>query len=175
MRVECIGAKLHHARNALGMSARRATQENRFRTMHAQQPLAFARADAAPAKAASHKCTSIALRLKGGLTQPIPHQCRTAQCPLKGTALPANNKPRTKGLPWWNLLANLTVMPLRQPTSKRILPNIQDSWCGFSWACPSLALWVKRCSTLWRSANWKAVPASSGVRFHPSTGWRQFC
>lgn len=84
MRVECIGAKLHHARNALGMSAQRATQENRFRTMHAQQPLAFARADAAPAKAASHKCASIALRLKGGLTQPIPHQRRTAQCPPKG-------------------------------------------------------------------------------------------
>ena len=93
------------------MSVRRATQENRFRTIPAQQPLAFAHADAAPAKATSHKCASIALRLKGGLTQPIPHQRRTAQCPLKGTALPANNKPRTKGLPWWNLLANLTVIP----------------------------------------------------------------
>lgn len=46
------------------MSARRATQENRFRTIPAQQPLAFARADAAPAKAASHKCASIAPRLK---------------------------------------------------------------------------------------------------------------
>ena len=69
--------------------------------------------------------------------------------PSKGAALPANNKPppRTKGLPWWNLLANLTVMPLRQPTSKRILPNIQGSWFGFSWACPSWALRAKRCST----------------------------
>ena len=94
MRVECIGAKLHHARKVLGMSVRRATQENRFRTIPAQQPLAFAHADAAPAKAASHKCTSIAPRLKGDLTQPIPHQRRTAQCPLKGTALPANYKPR---------------------------------------------------------------------------------
>lgn len=57
--------------------------------------------------------------------------------PLKGAALSTNNKPRTKGLPWWNLLANLTVMPLRQPMSKLILPNIQASWFGFSWACPS--------------------------------------
>lgn len=48
------------------MSVRRATQENRFRTIPAQQPLAFARADAAPAKATSHKCALIALRLKGG-------------------------------------------------------------------------------------------------------------
>lgn len=53
------------------MSVRRATQENRFHTIPVQQPLAFAHADAAPAKAASHKCASIAPRLKGGLTQPI--------------------------------------------------------------------------------------------------------
>lgn len=63
------------------MSVRRATQENRFHTIPAQQPLAFARADAAPAKAAQRKCASIAPRLKGGLTQPIPHQRRTAQYP----------------------------------------------------------------------------------------------
>lgn len=112
---------------------------NRFHAIPAQQLPAFARADTAPAKAASHKRASSAT-----LLQRRPHASDTALAPnnaapspLKGDALPANNKPRTKGLPWWNLLANLTVMPLRQPTSKRILPNIQGSSFGFSWACPS--------------------------------------
>lgn len=63
------------------MSVRRATQENRFRTIPAQQPLAFAHADAAPAKATSHKCASIALRLKGG-----PHTTDTA--PASNSTVP---------------------------------------------------------------------------------------
>ena len=66
------------------MSARRATQENRFHTIPAQQPLAFAHADAAPAKVASHKCASTAPLPKEDRAQPIPHQRRTAQCPPKG-------------------------------------------------------------------------------------------
>lgn len=113
---------------------------NRFHTIPAQQLPAFARADTAPAKAASHKRASSATLLQGR-----PHAPDTALAsnsaapspPLKGAALSTNNKPRTKGLSWWNLLANLTVMPLRQPMSKLILPNIQASWFGFSWACPS--------------------------------------
>ena len=174
MRVECIGAKLHHARKVLGMSVRRATQENRFRTIPARRRLCTCRRCSRKGNVAQMRIDCAAPHRRPHTTDTAPASNSTVP-PLKGTALPANNKPRTKGLPWWNLLANLTVMPLRQPTSKRILPNIQDSWCGFSWACPSLALWVKRYSTLWRSANWKAVPASSGVRFRPSTGWRQFC
>lgn len=105
-------------------SMRRSTQENRFHTISAQQLPTFARADTAPAKETARARYRTSAEQRSAL-------------PLKGAALSTNNKPRTKGLPWWNLLANLTVMPLRQPTSKRILPNIQGSWFGFSWACPS--------------------------------------
>ena len=91
----------------------------------------------APRSVAQTRIKRSALRRRPHATDTAPASNSAVRLPLTGAALPANNKPRTKGLPWWNLLANLTVMPLRQPTSKRILPNIQGSWFGFSWACPS--------------------------------------
>lgn len=106
-----------------------------------------------PRATAARLCTCRYRSRKGGVAQTriecnapaketIRNRYRTSveqrsALPLKGAALSTNNKPRTKGLPWWNLLANLTVMPLRQPMSKLILPNIQASSFGFSWACPS--------------------------------------
>ena len=114
----------------LGASAHRATQENRSRAIPAQM---HAECVGLPRSVAQTRTDRNALRRNAACNR---HRTSTEQCsalPSKGAALPANNKPpRTKGLPWWNLLANLTVMPLRQPTSKRILPNTQDSWCGFS-------------------------------------------
>lgn len=134
MHAECIASKRHHKEGPWLVCATGNAGESLSCAPHAAVCLCTCRCG--HAMAASRKRAASAPLPKGDRTQPIPSQRRTAQRPLKGAALPANNKPRTKGLPWWNLPANLTVMPLRQPTNKRILPNIRDSWCGFSWACP---------------------------------------
>lgn len=91
----------------------------------------------APRSVAQTRIKRSALRRRPHATDTALTSNSVAPSPQKEPHCQQITSPRTKGLPWWNLLANLTVMLLRQPTSKRILPNIQGSWFGFSWACPS--------------------------------------